>query len=506
MENHVRAVARVGDENPPLLISGPRQGGLSAQTLKATRQVVVKDFDYDPANVPVGQAKPRADAIAERVIDCLRRFDLNPDATVLHWHNHSLGKNTAAPGVIRRLASCGYRQLLQIHDFAEDNRPGNYAALIRAIGATTPEELDRYLYPVAAQIHYATLTHADAAVLSRLGIEDSQTHCLPNSVISVAADELDSQECLTLVQRSFGLAADARWCLYPVRGIRRKNLGEFLLLTRWLVPGMYSGMTLRPTTPVEAESYDRWKCLAETVAPNAVFDAAHHPDVSYAQNLSASDFVLSTSVAEGFGMAFLEPWLARRGVVARNIPTVTRDFVASGIRFNANYGHIPIPGPTRWLRDARDQYRTAGLDAWRQVPERFRPPPPANEDHLDADAIDFAMLTPGLQQRVLERAARDAAFEREIQQRSANLIKHLRGNFDAAEIQHNAGIVSEVYSAARQGEVLRSLYREVLGSPATREIDVPADGVRAIGLIAAVRPAYPCRTESFLNDGRDTMD
>jgi hypothetical protein len=39
-----------------------------------------------------------------------------------------------------------------------------------------------------------------------------------------------------------------------------------------------------------------------------------------------ADLVITTSVLEGFGFAYLEPWIADRAVIGRSIPMITPDF------------------------------------------------------------------------------------------------------------------------------------------------------------------------------------
>ena len=36
--------------------------------------------------------------------------------------------------------------------------------------------------------------------------------------------------------------------------------------------------------------------------------------------------IVSTSVAEGFGLGFLEPWIFGKGLCGRDIPEITSDF------------------------------------------------------------------------------------------------------------------------------------------------------------------------------------
>ncbi len=410
VENHVRALLECDDIDRIVLVSDHRDGGLSRETKDRVRQIRLPGFDYDPAQLSAGSAVQRSAACTAQLESELDSAGVHPQRSVLHWHNHSIGKNTAAPAVVRRLAIDGWRLLLQIHDFAEDNRPENYRRLIRAASVTTRNELDEFLFPVAAQIHYATLTNGDAEVLTGLGIPADQLHRLPNSVVLPTRSQPAHEQSLALVRDVMCLDKDARWCLYPVRGIRRKNVGEFLLLCRWLPENHFGGLTLCPTTSVEKRSYERWRRVAKDLSPRAIFDAAHHPEVSFIDNLAASDFAVSTSVAEGFGMAFLEPWLANRGVIARRLPSVTDDFASAGVRLPSLYSQIPVPGDASWLRKCRDQFREAFHEAWSTVPANFRPQYPG-ESNPQADTIDFACLTPAAQTEVLGNAADSSQYE-----------------------------------------------------------------------------------------------
>lgn len=500
VENHVRALRDDGGVAQIALVAGDRVGGLSPETLAATTLVQIDDFDYDRHDQAADELPDRAKRIADRLSRQLSALGIGSDNSVLHWHNHGLGKNTAAPRVIRRLAQEGWRILAQIHDFAEDNRPENYRRLIAATGAVNKAELDGYLYPVAPQIHYATLTQADAAILAQLGVPEPQTHCLPNGVVPPGG-EPDRDDSLEKVRRAMQLPGDATWSLYPVRGIRRKNVGEFLALSRWLGPQQYAGLTLCPATEVERHSYLRWKALAADVAPQAVFDAGHYREVSFGENLAAADFILSTSVAEGFGMAFLEPWLADREVVARRLPTVIDDFERCGVRFPKLYDAVPIPGDRQWLAQCRQATAAAAESAWSTVAREFHPAPShatlGSDTGDDADSIDFACLTPRLQVEVLQKLAADSGFESSVKALSRPLVDALSAPPGAELIAANAELVAERYSPQRTRDQLTGIYRHLSSAPAEAEVGSPARAGIAVDLISAARPIYPCRTEAF---------
>ena len=47
--------------------------------------------------------------------------------------------------------------------------------------------------------------------------------------------------------------------------------------------------------------------------------------------------ILTTSKVEGFGYTFVEGWLCHKPVIGRDIPNVTQDFVAAGMRLEHLY-------------------------------------------------------------------------------------------------------------------------------------------------------------------------
>ncbi|MGI9470517.1 MAG: hypothetical protein ACR2NZ_03215, partial [Rubripirellula sp.] len=395
----------------------------------------------------------------------------------------------------------GWRLLLQIHDFAEDYRPDNYRRLVDAIGAEDKADVDSYLYPVAETLHYATLTEADSVALRQLGVPDSCTHTLPNSVVLPQGALEPKETARATVIRAFSLPDESRWCLYPVRGIRRKNVGELLLLSRWVGEGTHVGLTLRPATPVEARSYDRWKEIAATCAPRLRFDAGQHPDISFLDNVRAADFIVSTSVAEGFGMAFLEPWLVERQVIARRLPGVTNDFEAAGVDLHNFYDAIPVPGKKAWLESCWKETAMAEDQAWSQLPRAFRPnSTPSREGN--GDAIDFARLTPSRQVEVLARLRDDAGFEVELKERSRCLLQSIAEASSSsskadAYIDRNANVVRSKYSAERTGDQLKQLYGELMSCELS-SLRGPENAGSGIDKISAARPYYPCRTEVLI--------
>jgi hypothetical protein len=58
----------------------------------------------------------------------------------------------------------------------------------------------------------------------------------------------------------------------------------------------------------------------------------------------AADLVITTSVLEGFGFAYIEPWLLDRAVIGRSIPYITPDFQAAGMKLGHLYNALIVDG------------------------------------------------------------------------------------------------------------------------------------------------------------------
>jgi len=250
-------------------------------------------------------------------------------AEVLHFHNHALGKNFALPLAIAKWAEMGRRLLLQIHDFAENGRPANYWRLLEELGGT--DGLGRCLYPVASQVGYAVLTTSDASRLQEGGLKEG-ARLLPNPVsLPVESQPIPRQ----------AFHAD-RLIVYPTRAIRRKNIGEALLWAAWAAPGEQVLLTAAPEQGPDVARHADWRSFAEELGLPIVFEAQKRFGRSTADFLMTADVCLTTSVAEGFGMAFLEPWLAGSCLAGRDLPAVTADFRHAGVVLDGVYARMDV--------------------------------------------------------------------------------------------------------------------------------------------------------------------
>ena len=355
IHNHLRSLSRRDAlaseiQGITLLFGGRCQGWperLEEPLPVPLKRLVWPALEYDST------PDPPTSALAQQLVSLLRRAGLTPDRTILHVHNHALGKNAAWTASIASLAQAGYRLLLQIHDFAEDFRPEAYRRLTQALAGDRPVDLPRRLYPQASQIHYAVLNGRDQAVLAAAGVAPSHLHHLPNPV-AVPGPLPDRGTARKRLRDRFGVSVQSRFVLYPVRGISRKNLGELLLWSALEGHTRYA-VTLSPLNVQQQPRYQRWQRLAEELQLPVVFGLGEPGALSLPESLAAADAVITTSVAEGFGMTLLESWLAGCPLIGRDLPEITDDFRRQGLQFPWLARSLQVP--LWWIADLSTFHR-----------------------------------------------------------------------------------------------------------------------------------------------------
>ena len=237
-------------------------------------------------------------------------------------HNPTLAKNALFPELIECLAEERTHVLLQCHDFAEDGRPANYQRL----------SLVENLYPLAPNIHYAFVNTRDQSSLIEAGIPESQCHHLPNAIVPPKSDP-SPENPVPLI-----------FC--PVRGIRRKNLGELCLLAAHAPGNVRFAVAVAPENPEWITIHNQWADLAAELGIPIDFNVVNRlapalgDSSSFASWLGHATHLITTSIAEGFGLTFLEPALLKKPLIGRDLPEITQDF--SEQKLGSLYQSLPI--------------------------------------------------------------------------------------------------------------------------------------------------------------------
>jgi hypothetical protein len=224
------------------------------------------------------------------------------------------------------------------------------------------------LYPSSPNIKYIAINHYSRSRLIEHGIEESRVVCVPNCVdrsIIPLDDRTNDLRRKIIGQEK--LDSLVRFILYPVRCVRHKNVEEAMFFTCFLnnlANGKVAGkhpriegkfhllVSLRPESGDDARyayqllefirkhklpvsiGFNELVALERKMAPE---EPARIERYGVGDMLRVADLVITTSVLEGFGFAYLEPWILDRPVIGRDIPFITPDFRAKGMKLGHMY-------------------------------------------------------------------------------------------------------------------------------------------------------------------------
>ena len=370
-----------------------------------------------------------------------------------HVHNHSLGKNLLLPQALRQLAEDGEHLLFHIHDFAEDGRPANYRAMLSQMAGGHKKILSGQLYPCGEHLHYAVLNTRDWQLLQSAGLPGCQLHLLPNPVDMAW---MRKNESLSVKKKPL-------W-LYPTRAIRRKNLGEFLLWAAIAPEELHLATTSGPENPREWPRYHRWQQVANSLQLPVHLGMVETTEYTFIDLVRLAEVALTTSVSEGFGMAYLEPWALGTPVWGRNLADVTAAFHEDGLQLPACYNRLAFP--LEWvgekiLHHAALQGLTRNLAAYGRMPKE------GDVERVlcswcQEGMVDFGRLDEPLQERVLTRVAQHRA-------QAALLVPSRFPDpaLLAQVLEPNRQALAQRYSLEQYGGHLQRIYQQVVDAKVT---------------------------------------
>ncbi|MBI5380853.1 MAG: hypothetical protein HZA31_03020 [Opitutae bacterium] len=324
--------------------------------------------------------------------------------TLVWAHNPGLGRNLPATAALVRACVRHRRSLvLHHHDWWFDNRWHRWAEL-RAAGGSTLSRVAATILPGAANVRHVAINGADAACLRRHFPQ--QGGWLPNPS-SPARRPVPKRVRTALDWLRVTLGDEAPVWLLPCRLLRRKNVAEALLLTRWLRPEAWLVTTAAVSSPDEQSYAERLAADAQRHGWRlrlSVLQGEHRERPTVAELMAASEALILTSLVEGFGLPYLEAATARRPLLARALPNIAPDLKQFGFRFPYAYDEVLIaPSLFDWPAEhARQQEQ---FWRWRsRLPSACRhwAQPPAWLAQQDVTApVSFSRLTLTAQLEVL---------------------------------------------------------------------------------------------------------
>ena len=201
-----------------------------------------------------------------------------------------------------------------------------------------------------------------------------RVHWLPNPAVPVPVPTAARLRFARRWLCSQLMSAAPVW-LIPSRLLRRKNIAEALLLTRWLRPEACRVTTGGASSADERAYAEKLACAARAHGwplRLGILAGGGRNKPAVQELMAASEAVLSTSIQEGFGMTHIESAAAGRPLIARRLPNVASDLAMFGFRFPQSYDEILVaPCLFDWPAEVRRQ--ASLFRAWlRRLPRTCR--------------------------------------------------------------------------------------------------------------------------------------
>ena len=360
---------------------------------------------------------------------------------VLHVHNPLLAKNKHFLKILNLLQQAGIRLFMHIHDFAEDGRPQAYYAKD----------------PYPTNCHYGVINTRDYEALKSAGLIEKGLHRIDNIVVPPSKHE--------------NITKTKNYVLYPVMARRRKNIGEAILLSCFFTGNDALMITQPPTSIDDVESYNGWKAFVLKNQLKIKFEAGLETD--YEELVDHAKYMMTTSISEGFGFSFLEPWLSNKGLWGRKLPELSHDFEINQLNLDHLYDEIRIP--MNWVRIS--EFKQKWLNAYQKAYSLFGEPISKAQSNLkynemtENGKIDFGLLDETSQKFVINKALSNVQNKSKLMNLNPHLFENETTVLDQHLISHNKRAVLTNYSHEKYAGRLMDIYPKVIQESVHHEID-----------------------------------
>jgi hypothetical protein len=377
---------------------------------------------------------------AQSILEAIHT-EFNGPCDVLHVHNPTLAKNNHFLKILKSLQREGTRLLPRIHDFAEDGRPQDYFA-----------------EPYPTDCHYSVINGRDYDILRKAGLKPKGLHLLANTVTHPRKAPLPEH-------------LPKPMALYPVRAIRRKNIGEAILLSLFFKTERTLSITLPPNSAADTKSYNSWKAFVINRHLKVEFDRGLSQD--FTSSVMSADYLITTSITEGFGFSFLEPWLYGKMLWGRKLPDICQDFEQKGIHLQHLYDRLLVPVDWFDLHRFRTRWVNSVQDACRRFSHRI------DDNHIQqafelctqGGNIDFGMLDEGSQKKVIDELIGDPKNSEVLVRLNPFLANPGNVSDKNSLIRHNRAAVDQRFNQNQYGRILAETYDRVAHRPVKQSID-----------------------------------
>ena len=408
--------------------------GDAAKTQLACPVIEIPEIAYDQPD----KAFSPPEAIVDRILKSISQV-WPGGCDILHIHNPTLAKNRYLLTCIHQLQVRGISLLLQIHDFAEDGRPQAYS---------------REPYP--RDCHYGVINARDAQILVSAGLNPKGVHLIPNAVESLPMDaKIKLESCV----------------VYPVRAIRRKNIGEAILLSLYLRAGRRLHISQPPTSARDLPVYEDWQLYVKKHGLRVRFGTGLQ--YGFPALVAAADCMVTTSITEGFGFSFLEPWTVGKNLYGRRLDDICADFEKRGLCLDALYDRLAVPLTWLDVNGFIQDWHAAALGV--KASYGRGPEPERLDAHIDRiqkeGLVDFGILSETYQRQVLDYVRTNPDAKKQLLALNPKILGLEPSEKVTAGIEKNRRIVQNDYDLDSYGERLSNVYTQVARRTLRHQID-----------------------------------
>lgn len=383
------------------------------------------EYVSEPAFDYFAVQREDTDTIARRIRSVLTTSIPQEEAqkTLIWFHNPALARNIILNREVMDFAqTSGASLIMHHHDFWCAGRWARWSEMMHC-GVDGLERAASATLANQSRSAHVAINLPDFQTLD--GALNGRVFHLPNPVVR---DRLSNEKRLNDVQRwlSDQLQTDDPIWVFPTRFLRRKNLLEAVLLTRWLSPSAVFVTSSGDASPDEKSYASVLRDVAQTGGWRVSFGLLDQPGApSVAELLQVAEVALLTSIQEGFGMGFIEAAAVGTPLIARTLPDVMPDLASMGFHFPYLYEDVFIDPSLIDIPHEIKRQRLARVNVGAQLP-------PVLKGQFSPKALDFTKPVPfsRLSQRgqlhVLNHPSEEAwSLCRELNPSIANIEKSL---------------------------------------------------------------------------------
>ena len=183
--------------------------------------------------------------------------------------------------------------------------------------------------------------------------------------------------------------------------------------------------------------------------------------------------MVTTSITEGFGFAFLEPWTAGKVLQGRRLGDICTDFEGNGLRLDFLYDRLDVPVEwfdadgffQAWQRTVIHAAETFGHSVAQEGINDF------SSRRARDGVMDFGLLNERCQRQVLAHLLSDPGAKKHLASLNPRIFFPGPENDMSEILENNRTVVTRHYGMEDYREQLLSIYERVVHQPVHQRID-----------------------------------